>query len=341
MKNHVLKKRMTALLSAAVLSAGILTGCDTEAVPAWMGCPIGAQFTYGVRCAPMTALTPVVEEITGGIFLDNRDDVFEEDKICVNNSAYQVPENLQSKLLDTMAEYSFETSFYVIDLETHASIAYNPQHAFDSASTIKVAFALYLAKEIEAGRCSLSDILTYEERHYATGSGSTQESVFGTQFTVKALFYRMIYNSDNVAYYMLAEYAGEEGFNEMVTSMGWEHTISKKDHWCDVTPQELAMIWQEIYDYKDTCAEGELLWTYLTTNLYNEFKEEMPEYESAHKSGWGYHGYHESGIVFGKRSYICVVMTGTGNKNNCLHRTIRNLDHVIIDYDTWLTAQAQ
>ncbi|MBQ8576429.1 MAG: serine hydrolase [Clostridia bacterium] len=329
---------MTVPVLCAAVTA-LLTGCTAEALPAWQGCPIGAQFEYGIRSAQLTVLSPVVEETTGGMFLDNREDVFTENEICVNNSSYEVPDTIKSTILDTMAEYNFETSFYVIDLETHTSFGYNPQNAYDSASTIKVAFALYLAKEIERGRLSLGDILTYEERHYATGSGSTQESVYGTQFTVKALFYRMIYNSDNVAYYMLAEYAGEDGFNEMVTSLGWEHTISAKDHWCDVTPQELAIIWQEIYEYKDTCDEGRLLWTYLTTNLYNEFEVEMPEYESAHKSGWGYNGYHESGIVFGARSYICVVMTGTGNKNNCLHRTIRNLDNLMIDYDTWLKNQ--
>lgn len=321
---------------AGILLLQMLAGCSAKSVPAWQGCPIGAQFAYGLRSEALKGLTPVMEEITGGMFLDNRDDVFIEDEICVNNTAYTVPDAIADTILDTMAEYSFETSFYAIDLETHASFAYNPQKSFESASTIKVAFALYLAKEIESGRLSLNDILTYEERHYATGSGSTQESVFGTQFTVKALFYRMIYNSDNVAYYMLAEYAGEDGFNEMVSGLGWEHTISSKDHWCDVTPQELAIIWQEIYTYKDTCSEGQLLWTYLTSNLYNEFEVEMPEYESAHKSGWGYNGYHESGIVFGSRSYICVVMTATGNKNNCLHRTIRNLDNLINDYDVWL-----
>ncbi len=331
--------RPVAAVLTTVLCTTMLSGCGGEVLPAWQYCPVGAQLAYGIRSPQQPHLTSVVEETTGGMFLDNREDVFEEDVICVNNSAYEIPENIKNQILDTMAEYKFDTSFYVIDLETHASFGYNPKVAYDCASTIKVAFALYLAKEIESGRLSLSDILTYEERHYATGSGSTQESVYGTQFTVKALFYRMIYNSDNVAYYMLCEYAGEEGFNEMVTSMGWEHTISAKDHWCDVTAQELAIIWQEIYNYKDTCAEGKLLWTYLTTNLYNELKVEMPEYESAHKSGWGYNGYHESGIVLGHRNYICVVMTGTGNKNNCLHRTIRNLDNLVNDYDVWLKNQ--
>ncbi|MBO5671016.1 MAG: serine hydrolase [Clostridia bacterium] len=315
-------------------------GCAQVSAPAWEFCPVGAQFVYGIRSGAMSAMKPIVEETVGGMFHDNRQDVFVEDEFCVNNTTYEVPQVLLDKLFDTMAEYKFETSFYVIDLETHASFAYNPQKDFECASTIKAPYALFLAKQLEAGVLALDDILEYKQHHYAEGSGSTQFSEFGTLFTVKAMLYRLLYNSDNVAYYMLSEYGGVDGFNEMVADLGWTHSITKRDHWCDVTPQELAMVWQEIYNYRDASSEGRLLWKYLTENLYNEFKVAMPEYAvSAHKSGWGYNGYHEAGVVFGRRNYICVVMTATGNKNDCLHRTIRNLDNIINDYDIWLKNQ--
>ena len=331
--------RITAVLLCAVLFC--LVGCTAETDgPVWEGYPIGRQFTYGIRTETLSVLSPIVEETVGAMFLDNSHDVFVEDQICVNNTSYEIPKVLQDALLETMAEYKFETSFYVIDLETHASFAYNPQKYFECASTIKAPYALFLAKQLEADIISLDDILEYKEHHKADGSGSTQFSEFGTLFTLKAMLYRLLYNSDNVAYYMLSEHAGYDGFNEMVTELGWENTISKRDHWVDITPQNLAAVWQEIYDYRDTCDEGRLLWTYLTTNLYNEFEVAMPEYTgSAHKSGWGYNGYHEAGVVFGRRNYICVVMTATGLKNNCLHRTIRNLDNVINDYDIWLKNQ--
>lgn len=336
---HKKIRRTAAALCALLL---LLSGCVQQRTegPVWQYYPIGAQFTYGIRSNTHQTLSPIVEESVGAIFLDNKHDVFVEDQISVNNTAYQIPQVLQDELLNTMAEYKFETSFYVIDLETRASFAYNPQKYFECASTIKAPYALYLAKQLEAGVIALDDILEYKEHHFAEGSGSTQFSEFGTLFTLKAMLYRLLYNSDNVAYYMLSEHAGYDGFNEMVTEMGWVNTISRRDHWVDITPQDLANVWLEIYDYRDTCDEGRLLWTYLTTNLYNEFQVAMPEYSgSAHKSGWGYNGYHEAGIVFGRRTYLCIVMTETGDKNNCLHRTIRNLDNVINDYDIWLKNQ--
>ena len=84
-----------------------------------------------------------------------------------------------------------------------------------------------------------------------------------------------------------------------------------------------------------------LLWEYLTTNQYNDLEVALPEYapNCAHKSGWNTRGYHESGVVFGVRTYICVVMTETGYRNDCIYRTIRNLDNIMKDYDVWLKNQ--
>ncbi len=324
------------------LTAFCLAACSSDMLPPYADCPIGAQLTYGIRSEAMDVILPIVEETAGCAFIDNRGDVFEEGVIGVNNSSYVLPSSLENALWTTMDAYDFVTGFYVIDLETHMSFGLNVDKDFSAASTVKAGYALYLVKQLIAGNVALDDILEYKEQHYCTGSGSTQYSEYGTLFTLKALFYRMIFNSDNVAYYMLADYTGVDGFNEMLESLGIDSRVTRLDHWCDFSPRDLAAIWLEIYKIKDTSAEGQLLWTYLTTNLYNEFDVAMPEYEgrgSAHKSGWNHYGYHESGIVFGPRAYICVVMTETGLKNDCLHRTIRNIDNVMKDYDRWLNQQ--
>ncbi len=334
-------KRLVALL-LALLSLCSLVSCATTGTEPYEGDPIGTQFVHGKRTSPASHISPIVEETAGSGFIDNNYDTFVENEVGVCNSSYEIPERLLTTLLDTMDEYRFVTGFYVIDLETRMSIGLRVDKQFSAASTVKTAYALYLAKALSEGQFQLSDVLEYKEQHYCEGSGSTQYSEYGTLFTVKALFYRMIYNSDNIAYYMLSDYTGVEGVNELFSSLGIEARLSKRDRWCDFSPRDLAKLWIEIYNFKDTCSEGKLLWTYMTTNLFNEFNVAMPEYEqngSAHKSGWNWYGYHESGIVRGKRDYICVVMTETGDKNNCLHRTIRNIDNIMKDYDQWLARQ--
>jgi len=264
----------------------------------------------------------------------NRNDTFEPDVVTVNNSDFKVSEARIAEMNEIFADYRFDTSFYIIDLESGASIGLNADKVHSAASTVKAGFALYCFKQIAEGNASYNDTMKYEERHFLKGSGSTQNSVYGTVFSIKALLYRQLYNSDNVAHLMLVDFFGYEGYNKMVNDLGVEHTIGRSSKFGDFTPQELGLIWQEIYKFKDTGEEGARLWEYLTTNLYNELEVELGDDYSvlAHKSGWNSRGYHEAGIVMAERPYVVVVMTETGNRNNCLHRTIRFCDNLMKDF---------
>lgn len=344
MNTFFFEKLNQRIVAAALVALMLffLVSCSGQGKDPYERFPIGAQPAYGVRTTDISTISPILEETAGSGFIDNNYDTFIEGEVGICNSSYEIPEHLLKTLLDTMDEYKFVTGFYVIDLETRMSIGLHVDKYFSAASTAKTGYALYLAKALSEGKFKLNDVLEYREEHFCEGSGSTQYSEYGTLFTLKALFYRMLYNSDNIAYYMLSDYTGVDGVNELYASLDIEARLSRRDRWCEFSPRDLAKLWMEIYNFKDTCEEGKLLWKYLTTNLFNEFNEAMPEYKdngSAHKSGWNWYGYHESGIVRGKRDYICVVMTETGNKNNCLHRTIRNLDNIMNDYDQWLKNQ--
>lgn len=285
---------------------------------------------------PEVTEPPVIELPPEPIF--NKDDTFEPDVVTVNNSDFVVSDERLAEMEEIFKKYRFDTSFYIIDLESQASIGLNADKVHSAASTVKAGFALYCFKQIAAGNARYNDTMKYEERHFLKGSGSTQNSVYGTVFTIKALLYRQLYNSDNVAHLMLVDFFGYDGYNEMVQSLGVENTIGRSSKFGDYTPQELGLIWQEIYNFKDTCDEGALLWEYLTTNLYNELRTELEdEYEVlAHKSGWNSRGYHEAGIVMSERPYVVVVMTETGNRNSCLHQTIRLCDNIMKDFDAYM-----
>jgi len=264
----------------------------------------------------------------------NKNDTFEPDVVTVNNSDFKVSEARLAEMQEIFDDYRFKTSFYIIDLESGASIGYNADKVHSAASTVKAGFAMYCFKQIAAGNAKYNDTMKYEEKHFIKGSGSTQDSVFGTVFTIKALLYRQLYNSDNVAHLMLVDFFGYDGYNQMMNDLGVEHTIGRASKYGDFTPQELGLIWQEIYNFKDTCEEGKLFWEYLTSNLYNEIDVALDEKypETAHKSGWNSKGYHEAGIVMAERPYVVVVMTETGNRNNCLHRTIEFCDNLMMDF---------
>ena len=268
--------------------------------------------------------------------IDYRKDEFKDGEITVNNSSFTIPENIAENIFSIMGKYRFDSGFYVIDTETGMSFGYNADMPFSTASTVKAGFALYCFKQVAEGNVKFNNIQRYERKHYITGSGSTKNSEYGTPITIKTLLYRMLYNSDNVAYYMLLDYFGCDGYNEMVAGLGVENHISETNKWGNLTPHELGLIWNEIYAFSGTCEEGELLWEYLTGNLYNEIADELSEYDTiAHKSGWSPQGYHDSGVVFADRVYIIVVMTSSGNRNSCLYETIRWIDDTMKYYDRW------
>lgn len=264
----------------------------------------------------------------------NKDDTFDNDFITINNSDYIIPDEYIDKIKQHIDSFRYNSGFYVIDLETQMSFGYNADRNFFSASTVKAGYALYCFKEISRGNAEFNDLIMYKSNHYIGGSGSTQHSVYGTLFTIKVLLYRMLYDSDNIAYYMLIDHFGLDGYNEMISNLGCTNTISKWNKWGQLTPHELGLIWQEIYRFKDSCDEGELLWTYLTGNLYNEIKTELPKYDNvAHKSGWNAEVCHEAGIVLSDTPYIVTVMSDLKSTHSYIRKIIRYIDDIILDYN--------
>jgi len=264
----------------------------------------------------------------------NKYDTFTGGEITVNNSDYVIPAEYSELIAEHIGANTQTAGFYAIDLSTQMSFGYNATADFFSASTVKVGYALYCFSEIAKGNASFTDRITYKRSHYIGGSGSTQHSVYGTIFTVKVLLYRMLYDSDNIAFYMLIDMFGLDGYNEMTADLGCTNKITLNNKWGHLTPHELGLIWQEIYYFKDTCEEGEIFWTYLTGNLFNDIKAALPKYsEVAHKSGWNDDACHDSGVIVSETPYIIVVMSGNKSSHAYISKIIRYIDDIMTDYN--------
>jgi len=264
----------------------------------------------------------------------NKYDEFADSEITVNNSDFAVSDEYFAKITDHINSGKQSCGFYAIDINTQMSFGYNAKADFFSASTVKAGYALYCFKEIAKGNADFNDLVKYEAKHFIAGSGSTQNSVYGTIFTVKVLLYRMLYDSDNIAYYMLIDKFGLDGYNDMITELGCSNTVTKYNRWGHLTPFDLGLIWQEIYFFKDTCEEGEILWQYLTGNLFNDIKKELSQYRTiAHKSGWNNDVCHDSGVVISDTPYIVVVMSGNKSDHQYIQTIIRYIDDIMKDYN--------
>lgn len=253
------------------------------------------------------------EDIEKPLVIDIKDDVFSTTEVTVCNSEFKLSEELNNKINNHIKNFGGDCSFIAVNLNDGMSIGYNVDKAYATASTIKVAFSFYSFKEMDKGNGSLEELKLYEERFRRDGSGVLKNKPSGTNYTLKELFYNTLHYSDNVAYYMVYDRFYGEGYNNFIKELGCNNLyLNNGRKWGEIDARSMALVWQEIYKYKDESENGKYLFELLTNADYNYIKQGMEKYESAHKSGWTPRETHDSAIVFANDDYIVVTL----NKNN-------------------------
>jgi beta-lactamase class A len=242
----------------------------------------------------------------------------------------------RERITSVIEGYDRRAAFYVVALDGSMSFGYNPDEVFGTSSTIKAPYALYCYKKISEGEYSLEDTKVYESRFYVEGSGVIQHQGVGRSYSVRELLYNAIHYSDNLAYYMLLDHFEKDGYNAMLDELGCTNLhLSVWRKWSETSPRDALIVWREIYKFKDECEEGELFFDDLLNAPYSYIKNALPEYESAHKSGWAVTGFHDTGIVFADTPYYVAVMTDA-NENvyfkEFFGELMRGIDDVMREY---------
>lgn len=236
-----------------------------------------------------------------------------EKEVSMYNTDYMISGELNDKINSYIKGYGASSSFIAINLNDGMTFGYNIDEKYSTASTIKVAFALYCFKEMDKGNGSLDELKLYEERFRRDGSGVLKNKKSGVEYSLRDLFYYTINYSDNVAYYMIHDRFYSEGYNDFLNSLGCKELYLKNGaKWGYIDARSMALIWQELYKYKDESENGKHLFDLLTNAEYNYIREGMENYESAHKSGWTPRETHDSGIVFASDDYIVVTLNNSG-----------------------------
>lgn len=266
--------------------------------------------------AETTAPAETAEEIVTGSETERPDlleDSFSKTELEILHTDFEPSEKLEDEIMQLVNNYNKTCSFYMVDLTDYAVFGYNSDTYIPTASTIKCPFAFYCYNEIEKGNHSFDDTVLYKRGYYSSGTGVLKDYGNGTYYKVGDLLYYMIHYSDNVAFLMLQDYFGYEGYNEMISDMGFETFINGQIKWGKLSSHELGYIWTQIFDYRNECEEGAIFYedlVYAGSNFFNwPFTEAGYEYNIAHKSGWASPGYHDSGIVLSDNPFVIVVMT--------------------------------
>ena len=85
--------------------------------------------------------------------------------ITVLDSDFKISKELVDKITATINDYGAGVSFYIVSLNDGMSIGYNVDKRFETASSIKAPYALYVYKEIAEGNINPDPEFTYEENY--------------------------------------------------------------------------------------------------------------------------------------------------------------------------------
>jgi len=299
-----MKKIYLSIALAIMLSLG--TSCIKD-----------AKADVSVDLGDSISETSISEEVTTVttefVFPNLNEDTFSEGNLEILHTDFKPSKELQNEIMELINNYNKTCSLYMVNLEDYATFGYNSDTYISTASTIKCPFAFYCYKEIEKGNYSLDDTLLYKSGYCSEGTGVLKDNGSGTYYTVRDLLYYMIHYSDNVAYLMLQDYFGYEGYNKMMSEYGFETYLDGSIKWGKISSQALGYVWTEIYNYKDDSEEGAILYDSLLNAGSNFLRWPLTEagydYQIAHKSGWASPGYHDSGIVLSEHPFVIVIMT--------------------------------
>lgn len=219
---------------------------------------------------------------------------------------------------------STNASFMAIDLASGKTLACQPDTALYIASAIKAPYALYVCRQLDAGNVFEDESIEYQEKFYDEGSGNIKSAQPGTMYRLDYLLQESILHSDNIAYRLLVNRCGKEDFNAMLDSLGITEGMhfTATNIWPKATPRELALCWNEIYNYIQSGAPHSALLAQILTNssAYSPIRKAFVYQRTvAAKYGWDQSSYVDAGIVYsaeGQPQYLLALLTENGELEN-------------------------
>lgn len=231
-----------------------------------------------------------------------------------------------------------EVAFFYKDLTTGASVSYNSDRVFYTASAIKAPYVLWVLKEIEkaeneggaeGSKFDVNSVFVYTEDKFKEGSGVIRKSDFGTEYTYLDLLRLSITHSDNVAFAEIRNIYGRAGFNAFSEDIGITNPAKSLYR---ANAAELAAYLEEIYKYFDSGSKyAEMLKSWmLSTNHRIMIPWAVSPTPVANKYGWDLDAYHDTAVVFDEYPYLLVVMTeldmGGRNDNTFIRELVGKIN---------------
>lgn len=221
-----------------------------------------------------------------------------------------------SELETVLSGYTRNISFAAYTLDNRKAVGYNTDAEIFCACTVKAAYSYYCCLQMDKGNGSLETQMTYEQKHYESGTGDMQYSPYGTVFDMSTIITKSMGISDNVGYLMQVDFFGRDGYNAWISSLGCDSLQIKPTVWSlKANARDHLVIWREIYNYfLSDAPHSEFLYNTCTGTAGNFATAALSGVEYSHKQGHNRSGewtsYSDAGIVWnGNTPYIIAIIT--------------------------------
>lgn len=236
---------------------------------------------------------------------------------------------------DAIEAFGRPTVFYAVDIETGMTIGRGEDEVYDTASAVKILAALYAFRQIDAGKLSLDEMLTYTKNDYVYGEGIIGHMEFGTKLSLRDVLYHTLNTSDNEGYTMLVRRLDRVDMDKMLEGLGVHVPCYRWTFWPKVSCRDLAAVWAEVYRYRDETDGGRMLYDLVSHVEQMHFFHDALGYDTAVKAGWNRSKFGEGGIVYGERTYILILLTDgnywDANKEGFFN-IVRSIDALMCEY---------
>jgi beta-lactamase class A len=202
-------------------------------------------------------------------------------------------------------------SIYLESLNSGANIAVNRDLRMFPASLAKLPLALVVMNKVENKELQLTDMETVAPEDIDGRSGSLQNSVPGTSYSINALLSALLINSDNTAQHMLLKLITPEDMQDLINNTGLEALADSNGK---ISAKEFSRFFRALYTSSYLSRDdSQKLLKMLSASTFKDFLSQgLPsQVPFAHKYGEDInaHIYIDSGIVYlPQRPYMMTVM---------------------------------
>ena len=261
------------------------------------------------------------------INVENTEEQFSK---CMNTRS----ENFEEIFTDEIEELVKEFGKYSVSIVYHNllddyKISYNENKVYYSASTVKLAVALYYYEMAAQGLIDLNKELLFKSKYYE--ESVTKRISLNKMISLKELLSFSIGYSDNGAHWLLIDNIGYTALNTFIAEkMVLQNTFFPNDVYGRINGIDGDVLINTINTFIEENGElGQELKNVMVNKHMNALS--IRDLIIGHKYGWWKDDYHELGIIYDKNPYTMAIFTKHG-ENNAQFTVIRHLHDKIYEF---------